>query len=254
MKGYKAFNQDMTCRGYKYEIGKTYHMDGEIVPCKRGFHFCKSIIDCYRFYPIGEKIIICEVESGDVVITDDNIKWVTNELTIIAKVDEQWQRKGNATPSSTGYCNIGEYNTGNYNTGCENVGDYNTGNRNAGYGNAGNCNTGHCNTGYCNIGNYNVGDFNTGDFNTGCFCVNTPYIMMFDVQSNWTMNTWLRSKAYYIMMECPVKHQERQKWWDELPIDDKQAIFKLPNFNADKFCRCVGIEHCSIKEETENDD
>jgi hypothetical protein len=49
MRGYKAFNKDLTCRGFQYEIGKTYEMDGEIEICRRGFHFCESISDCYKF-------------------------------------------------------------------------------------------------------------------------------------------------------------------------------------------------------------
>ena len=43
MKGYKAFNGDMTCRGMKYEVGKTYKINEEPVCCKIGFHFCKNI-------------------------------------------------------------------------------------------------------------------------------------------------------------------------------------------------------------------
>ena len=30
MKGYKAFESDMTCRGFQYEVGKTYEMDRKV--------------------------------------------------------------------------------------------------------------------------------------------------------------------------------------------------------------------------------
>ena len=40
VKGYKGFNQDLTCRGFQYEIGKTYEYNGEIELCSSGFHFC----------------------------------------------------------------------------------------------------------------------------------------------------------------------------------------------------------------------
>ena len=43
IKGYKATEQDLTCRGFQYEIGKTYKMDGYIELCERGFHFCEKI-------------------------------------------------------------------------------------------------------------------------------------------------------------------------------------------------------------------
>lgn len=40
MKAYKAFNPDMTCRGFQYEIGQTYEMEEEPIKCERGFHAC----------------------------------------------------------------------------------------------------------------------------------------------------------------------------------------------------------------------
>ena len=66
MKGYKAFNPDMTCRGFQYEIGKTYEIDGEPIMCGKGFHFCANPIDVFGYYPF-ENTLIAEVEAlGDV--------------------------------------------------------------------------------------------------------------------------------------------------------------------------------------------
>ena len=39
MKGYKVFNSDWTCRGFQYEVGKTYEEDVKPECCERGFHF-----------------------------------------------------------------------------------------------------------------------------------------------------------------------------------------------------------------------
>lgn len=48
---YKGFEQDLTCRGFQYEIGKTYTMDGPPEICKHGFHFCRKLIDVLGYYP-----------------------------------------------------------------------------------------------------------------------------------------------------------------------------------------------------------
>lgn len=40
LEGYKVFSQDWTCRGFKYEVGKTYEHQGNIEMCGKGFHFC----------------------------------------------------------------------------------------------------------------------------------------------------------------------------------------------------------------------
>lgn len=43
MKAYKVFNPDWTCRGFQYEIGKTYVHNGDISMCQAGFHACKKM-------------------------------------------------------------------------------------------------------------------------------------------------------------------------------------------------------------------
>ena len=48
--GYKGFNDDMTCRGFQYEIGKEYEHDGEVWICDSGFHACKDPLAVLRYY------------------------------------------------------------------------------------------------------------------------------------------------------------------------------------------------------------
>jgi len=50
IKGFKAFNPDWTCRGFQYEVGKTYEEDVTPSVCNIGFHFCKQAKDCFNYY------------------------------------------------------------------------------------------------------------------------------------------------------------------------------------------------------------
>ena len=50
MKGYKVFNSDWTCRGFQYEVGKTYEIKNKPIICKCGFHFCTDLKNCFLFY------------------------------------------------------------------------------------------------------------------------------------------------------------------------------------------------------------
>ena len=50
MKGYKGVNNNMICLDMQYEQGVTYAMDGKIELCKRGFHFCEHLGQCFSFY------------------------------------------------------------------------------------------------------------------------------------------------------------------------------------------------------------
>jgi hypothetical protein len=50
----KGFNADLSCRGFKFEIGKTYEVSGKIEACSNGFHACPTEehpLSVFEFYP-----------------------------------------------------------------------------------------------------------------------------------------------------------------------------------------------------------
>ena len=292
MRGYKAFNSDLTCRGMQYEVGKEYKFNGEPIPCRQGFHFCETIADCYEFYPMRDDTRICEVEATGEVIAE-GVKRVTNVIKILAEITCDNLRKGNTGASNSGYSNSGNWNSGNWNSGNWNSGNWNSGYSNSGDRNSGNWNSGYSNSGYRNNGDSNSGDWNSGDWNSGdrnsgdwnsgdrnSGVFNTekkPTIKMFDKDSTWTYDDWYDSRARRIMEGCPYSYsdyipaddmtdeekknhpeyktiggfvktftataEDKQKWWDSLSESDKNEVKALPNFDAGKFCKCVGIEH-----------
>lgn len=202
MIGYKAFNNDWTCRGFQYKIGETYRMNEIPKCCMEGFHFCKKISDCFSYYRFSPDNKYALVESRGAVVTNDERKYATNALKIIKEIS--WAEvldmvntgKGNTGLDNTGHLNSGNRNTGskntgkqnsgnqnggNYNTGNQNDGDSNTGDYNSGYWNAGHHNTGRSNTGNWNSGDWNSGSDNSGRFNTGRFN-----------SGNWNTGAWNR--------------------------------------------------------------
>ena len=277
MKGYKAFNSDLTCRGMQYEVGKEYKFNGEPIPCRQGFHFCETIADCYEFYPMSDDTRICEVEAtGE--IAADGVKRVTNVIKILAEITCDNLRKGNTGTSNSGYSNSGYSNSGDWNSGDWNSGYWNSGYSNSGDRNSGDSNSGDWNSGDRNSGDRNSGDWNSGDRNSGVFNTEKkPTIKMFDKDSSWTYDDWCDSRARRIMEGCPYSYsdyipaddmtdeekknhpeyktiggfvktftataEDKQKWWDSLSKSDKNEVKALPNFDAGKFCKCVGIEH-----------
>jgi len=84
VKGYKAMNEDMTCRGFRYELGKTYELDGNIQICERGFHFCRDIASVFNYYERFESRVF-EVEA-DGYIEQTGDKLCCQKITIVREV------------------------------------------------------------------------------------------------------------------------------------------------------------------------
>lgn len=67
---YKAFDKNMQCRGFQYEVGKEYEMDGEIKCCKQGFHACKSPMEVWDYYDMLNSRYAVVEQSGKIDAED----------------------------------------------------------------------------------------------------------------------------------------------------------------------------------------
>ena len=108
MKGYKAFDKTLCCRGMQYEVGKNYTMDESPRLCYRGFHFCERPRDVFNYYPQGSRL--CEVEAiGEIDKGDD--KCATNSLTVVREiVGIDYSRILYGDGSGSGYGDGDDYN------------------------------------------------------------------------------------------------------------------------------------------------
>ena len=80
---YKGFDKDFKCRGFQYEVGKTYETD-KAVPCECGFHACANPFDVLGYYSdINGKYCIVE-QSGEIV--EDNDKTASTKIHIKADI------------------------------------------------------------------------------------------------------------------------------------------------------------------------
>ena len=129
-------------------------------------------------------------------------------------------------------------------------------------------NTGHRNTGHCNTGNWN-----TGHSNTGFFCTETPAPMFFDKPCNLTWDEaieavphvdlpigceWVSEanmtdaeKAEHpnyatiggYLKKCELTLQQAFPMaWAKMDAETKQKFLDLPNFDAEKFLACTGVD------------
>ena len=130
MKGYKATDKDMKCKGFQFALGKWHTHEGQLKMCESGFHFCVHPSGVWSFYDApGTRVF--EVEAEDCLDQRDGygaeVKMLARKIKLVREI---------TIPGS-----------GNYNTGDRNTGNRNTGNRNTGDGNQGDFHSGSLNYG-----------------------------------------------------------------------------------------------------------
>lgn len=84
---YKGFKQDLTCRGYQFEIGGTYKHEGEVEACASGFHSCEYPLDVFGYYAPGESRFAIVKASGQLSRHDDDSKIASATLVVEAEIN-----------------------------------------------------------------------------------------------------------------------------------------------------------------------
>ena len=86
MKAYKGFDENMQCRGFQYEEGKTYETDKAEL-CETGFHACEDPLNVFRYYPPGSGSKYHEVTlEGVTDEKSDDTKRVGTKITVGAEI------------------------------------------------------------------------------------------------------------------------------------------------------------------------
>ena len=257
MIGYKATDKNGCCRGFKFEVGKTYTKDTpkeELKCCTDNvFHFCRELfaIEKESKYKLSESRLF-EVIAGDYVREGD--KYGTNSLTILREIegDEKLELinsgyknsgdrnsgngnsgdrnsgyrnsgNGNSGDGNSGNWNSGEWNSGEWNSGDGNSGDWNSGNGNSGDSNSGNWNSGYRNSGHRNSGDWNSGDWNSGNCNSGYFNSDEPCLRMFNKMTYCKKDDINIPSWCYFDLTVWVSHdtateEEKKKYKNEIEI------------------------------------
>ena len=293
----KGFDKDLRCRGMQFEVGKEYSTgvaDADISLCTNTvFHFCDSLRKVHTHYSVipEEDNRFCEIEVLGALVSDDT-KCGSNRIRIVREIlgDELNIMRGltdgntgvfnsgsrnsgdwNSGDCNSGYFNSGSRNSGNFNSGSRNSGDWNSGSRNSG-----DWNSGRGNSGSRNSGNWNSGDWNSGNCNSGFFCTNSPKLRLFNKETDFTMEEFMKTEWYAVLTSGEFnltkwraytdeeKAQDERKrfisgelitipykeacanWWASLSEKDKAIIKTIPNFDANIFAEITGIDVTNI--------
>ena len=85
-KFYKGFNEDLTCRGFQYEEGKTYE-ENEADLCHKGFHACEDPLDCFGYYEPASSQFREVILDGISDQREDDSKVCAKKITIGARLN-----------------------------------------------------------------------------------------------------------------------------------------------------------------------
>ena len=84
---YKGFDKDLKCRGFQYEVGKTYEQKGKIECCMNGFHACEFPLNVFNYYSPGSNSRYCTVtQSGEISKHDGDSKVASSKIHIETEI------------------------------------------------------------------------------------------------------------------------------------------------------------------------
>ena len=247
MIGYKAFDENLKCRCFQFEVGKTYKTKAkkeELELCTDTvFHFCRELhrIEAVSNYTIADSRVCEVIAEGDIVTDGD--KYGTNKITILREIPKEELKEYNH--NNSGYCNSGYCNSGDWNSGNWNSGNRNSGNRNS--------------------GNWNSGDWNSGFFNSDEPCIrifnkmtkkkrreiNIPFWCYFDLTVWVSYDTATEEEKAEHKKEIEIcggylkTLEYKQAWklaWDKVGKEEHKELLKLPNWNNEVFKEITGID------------
>lgn len=202
---FKAFHTDLTCNGFQYEVGKSYHHKGPVKLCERGFHASPDFRSVFAYYTSKLNQRYAKVALWGTVLKNDDedslifplkgAKYCASDIKILEEIP-LWKLiemcnmgERNSGFFNLGYGNSGDGNIGNLNLGSCNIGDENQGSFNLGGGNIGRFNIGRANSGCSNIGDNNTGSYNIGNYNMGWFNLGNHNTGWFNTES-WSDYRW----------------------------------------------------------------
>ena len=83
---YKGFDKNMQCRGFQYEVGEEYEMEGGIKCCNRGFHACKSPMEVWDYYDMLNSRYAEVEQSGKIDEEGNSTKVCSSHIKINAEL------------------------------------------------------------------------------------------------------------------------------------------------------------------------
>ena len=92
---FKGFGKDFRCRGFQFEIGKTYEHAGNVVACpteeqaargEGGFHACEHPLHVFQYYRPANSRFARVTQSGDLARHTGDTKIASARITIDAEL------------------------------------------------------------------------------------------------------------------------------------------------------------------------
>ena len=83
---YKGFDKNLKCRGFQYEVGKEYEMDGDVKCCERGFHACESPLEVFDHYDMLTSRFAKVEQSGEIDKEENTTKVCSSKIKVKAEL------------------------------------------------------------------------------------------------------------------------------------------------------------------------